>query len=558
MNGLLAQPLLSSLLPEPHTGFCYIYLRISDDKEGKELGVKRQEEDCRKLAAELGLIVVRVFCDNDKSASTNHDVYRPDYEEMMGLLETGPVKIVLTYTRKRLTRKPAENEGQIRLGRFHGVQYIYVRGEALDLTVSANRKIDRIQAALDAGEPEDLQELILRKKQEDAKHGLTPGGPRTYGYGPVVGKNPLNSKDIRDPYQTIPEEVHILHEGKRRTLAGDSQQLIVTDWNQRGTRTARAGDVIKYKGVERVCDGLWTVGKFSRTLLNESYVQFDPTGHPSDCPCLRNPETGGTRVHRNDRHRALWPAIFTRAEHEAMKAMFSHKPWSNHGRIKGRTYLLSGIVCCGGTWKDGDRKGRLCGGLMYGQGKTYKLADGSTKYQRRYACKKWDNHGLRAGCCTVFRIADPVEKLVSEAVLHRFDSPEIHRALAPTDSEDAMAAVLQTLGGLHARREQLAAEYAAGEHEKEDYHVMRTVIRANIAEAETEKKRLMSAKAKSLALPADGGTLRELWETASLEWRASVIKLVVERVIIHPGRPGERNWHGWNFDPARVEIVWLH
>ena len=47
-----------------------IYCRISNDPEGRELGVERQEEDARLLAARLGLDVVKVFTDNDVSAST--------------------------------------------------------------------------------------------------------------------------------------------------------------------------------------------------------------------------------------------------------------------------------------------------------------------------------------------------------------------------------------------------------------------------------------------------------------------------------------------------------
>jgi site-specific DNA recombinase len=63
-----------------------IYLRISDDREGRALGVERQEEDCRTLAEQLGVRIIKVFCDNDRSASTNTDEYRPDYEDMMQLL----------------------------------------------------------------------------------------------------------------------------------------------------------------------------------------------------------------------------------------------------------------------------------------------------------------------------------------------------------------------------------------------------------------------------------------------------------------------------------------
>ncbi|MCX4698995.1 recombinase family protein [Streptomyces sp. NBC_01373] len=533
----------------------FAYLRISDDVEGKQLGVQRQEEDIRALAAQLGVTLVRIYCDNDISASTNSTEYRPDYEDMMTQLEAGPVKIVLSYTKARLTRKPEENERQIKLARAHGVQYKYVRGQALDLTISNNRKMDRIQNVMDAGTAEDIQELALRKKLQNAREGKWDGGARTFGYGLVIGYDPVKKKDIIDPYQARENEVAALKDGKRRTLAGDSQFICVQSWNSQGVKTTRAGQKTTNKktGEVTVCDGRWDVGKFKRTLLNESYVQFDPTGHPTDCPCLKNPETGGTRIHKEERHRAKWPFVFTRAEHDAMVAMFNgrEKYWVNKGSVRARTYLLSGFTECGGTWRDTSKKGQYCGGVMYGQGKTYPLADGSTRYVRRYACKKWDKTGERLGCCSVFRVADQVEAYVTEQVLYRFDSPEIMRALTPATNELRMAEVIQELAELQIRRELLAAEYAAGEHEKEDYHVMKKTVVDKLAVLDTEKKQLMSAKAKSLAVPTDGG-LRALWEDASIEWRASVTRLVVEKVVIRPTKRGGK------FDPDDVEIVWLH
>lgn len=524
------------------------YLRISDDREGKELGVARQEEDIRTLAAQLGVTLVRIYCDNDISASTNTNEYRPDYEDMMGQLEVGPVRIVLSYTKSRLTRKPEENERQIKLARQHGAQYFYVRGQGLDLRVSANRKMDRIQNALDAGVAEDIQELALRKKLQNAREGKWDGGRRTYGYGKVIGYDPIKERDICDPYQVREEEIAILQEGKRRTLAGDSQFTIIRDWKSRSVKTSLG------------CD--WTVGRFKRTLLNESYVVFDPTGHPTDCPCLKNEVTGGTRIHHDERHRAKWPGVFTRAEHDAMVAVFNgrEKLWASKGGSspKARRYLLTGICECGGTWPDTEKQGHYCGGQMYGQGKVYDTKKGRI-YQRRYACKKWDRDGSRLGCCTVFRIADAVEAFVTQQVLERFDSPDVIRALTPTDNEERMSEVVQELAELQVRREQLAAEYAAGEHEKDDYRVMVKTIKNKTDVLDAEKRQLVSAKAKSLAVPTDGG-LREIWDQASIEWRASVIKLVVEKVIIHPGRPGGKRWpdkNGWCFNPDLVEIVWL-
>lgn len=523
------------------------YLRISDDREGQKLGVQRQEEDLRAFADYLGVKLVRIYCDNDISASTNTTEYRPDYEDMMGQAEVGPVKIILSCTTNRLTRKPEETERQIKLARTQGVKYLYARSQSLDLQFAANRRMARYQAANDAGEAEELQERVLRKKLADAREGKTSGGRRTYGYGKVIGHNPITGKDICDPYKVRDEEVAVLQEGKRRILAGDAQFTIMKDWKERGIVTA-TGQV-------------WRVGPFKTALLKECYVEFDPTGHPTDCPCLKNPETGGTRVHHEERHRAKWPSIFTRPERDALKAMFDsrEKYWvgKKGSGVAARSYLLSSITECGGTWRDTDKVGQYCGGHMYGQGKTYNYADGSSKTQRRYACKKWERDGSRLGCCSVFRIAEPVEQFVTEQVLERFDSPAIAQALAPANNELRMAELIQELAQLQTRREVLAAEYAAGEHDKDDYRVMVQTIKDKFAVAETEKKQLLSAKAKSLAVPTDGG-LREAWKTASIDWKASVIRLVVEKVVIHPGRSGQKMWNGWRFDPDLIEIVWLH
>src|SRR5690625_7584956 len=48
-----------------------LYVRISDDPEGLEKGVERQEADCRAYAESLGYEVVEVFRENDTSASSS-------------------------------------------------------------------------------------------------------------------------------------------------------------------------------------------------------------------------------------------------------------------------------------------------------------------------------------------------------------------------------------------------------------------------------------------------------------------------------------------------------
>ncbi len=489
------------------------YLRISDDREGKELGVKRQEEDIRVLADFLGVTLVHIYCDNSISASTNTNERRPDYDEMMNRLEAGPIRIVLSYSTNRLTRKPEETELQIKLAREYGVQYYYARGQMLDLHVAANRRMARYQAANDAGEAEELQERVVRKKLADAVQGKTNGGPRAYGYGPIVGTHPITGKDLRDPYQLVDHEITVLYECRERALAGESQMLIVKRLNARGIPTAKG-----YK---------WTVGKLRRTLLNRSYVIFD----------ANDPEQRGTRTHKGAEHRGAHPGIFTRVEHEMLATIFHNNQTPYGDKPSGRSYLLSGFTYCG-----------LCGGKMYGQNKHER-----GKKIRRYHCKKYNNRGEQVGCCRIFRIADPVEHLVSEAVLDRFDSPEVHEALALAEDKEQAHELTQRLVQLGQRRKILAEEHALTPYE--DYSIMLGAIKTKIEAIQTDLAKLRSNSAKKALLPADGN-LRIAWDNASLEWRAAVIKLLVRRVVIHPSKPGGTMWRSWRFDPVSVTIEW--
>lgn len=59
-----------------------VYVRISDDPEGTERGVERQEADCRAYAAEHGWEVVAVFKENDTSAFKQRTITLPSGERV--------------------------------------------------------------------------------------------------------------------------------------------------------------------------------------------------------------------------------------------------------------------------------------------------------------------------------------------------------------------------------------------------------------------------------------------------------------------------------------------
>src|SRR4051812_38035042 len=79
-----------------------VYVRISRDRVGAGLGVERQEQDCRLLAARVGAEVVQVFVDNDLSAFSGKP--RPGYQSLLAAIAAGSVDTVLAWHTDRLHR----------------------------------------------------------------------------------------------------------------------------------------------------------------------------------------------------------------------------------------------------------------------------------------------------------------------------------------------------------------------------------------------------------------------------------------------------------------------
>jgi hypothetical protein len=83
-----------------------IYLRISEDKTGEELGVTRQREDCEALIERRGWAPTAEFCDNDVSAAGK--VTRPGFVALLAAIERGEVDVVVAWALPRLVRTPRD------------------------------------------------------------------------------------------------------------------------------------------------------------------------------------------------------------------------------------------------------------------------------------------------------------------------------------------------------------------------------------------------------------------------------------------------------------------
>lgn len=196
------------------------YRRISDDREGEELGVIRQDQDLDQLAASRGYMVVGDYPDDDISASTRSTKPRPAYERLIRDARAGMFEVILAYTSSRLTRRPRELEDLIELAEKHKIRFEYVRSPSFDLNTADGRQVARMLAASDAAEAERTGERVSRTRRQQAENGQYGGGRRPYGFGP-------------DGMTMDPGEVDVIRDAADQIIRGGSLRGVSRDLNDR-------------------------------------------------------------------------------------------------------------------------------------------------------------------------------------------------------------------------------------------------------------------------------------------------------------------------------------
>lgn len=276
-----------------------IYVRISQDREGRALGVERQEQDCRALAERIGCPVVAVYSDNDISASTRSKKVRPEYRQLIADAKAGHFGLVIAYTSGRLTRKPREHEDLIELAEQHGTQFQYVKSPSFDLNTSAGRRIARILAANDAGEAEDISERLKRERVQAAAAGEWNGGRRPYGYesdGTTVRR----------------EEADVILWASNEIATGASLRSLTHEFNERGLLTTAGNQ--------------WDTAAVSRML--------------------RRARNAGLRSHNGEIvSKAVWPGVVPEPLWRRVHAILSD-PARRTTPGNARVWLGSGLYFC--------------------------------------------------------------------------------------------------------------------------------------------------------------------------------------------------------------------
>lgn len=201
-----------------------IYARLSDDRDGRKVGVQNQLDDCRQLAEARGWTVQREFKDMSTSASKK-TVTRPAYNEMVAAFRVGEFDALLCWDLDRLTRQPRQLEDWIDAAEDRGLLIVTANGEA-DLSTDGGRLFARMKAAVGKGEAERNSARVKRNVLARQEAGRWHGGQVPFGY-----------QRGGDSIVPDPAERAFVDEAARRLLAGDTMYGITQDWNARGVST---------------------------------------------------------------------------------------------------------------------------------------------------------------------------------------------------------------------------------------------------------------------------------------------------------------------------------
>lgn len=460
------------------------------------LGVERQRADCEALVTARGWELAGLYVDNDLSAYSGKE--RPEYRRLLADLGSGAVDAVVAWHPDRLHRSPRELEPFIDVVEARGAAVETVSAGPIDLSTPSGRAVARTLGAWSRFESEHKGERLARKAQERAEAGRpNVSGVRPFGLS-------------RDWSAVVPAEADAIREAIARILAGDSIRALCIDWNARGILTTTGGRWQPHP-LRRMLTSAYLAG------IRELYGYERLIGRSGEAKNVKR-STPSVSV------AGTWPAIIDADALERVRAIL-RDPARRTTLSNARSYLLAGFVVCG-----------ACGRRM--------VARPRADHVRRYICAKGP---MYLGCGTAI-VAEPLEALLTEAILLRLDSPAFEAAVRSAGEANG--------GGHDAQR--LREDEAALDELARDHYVERIIGRGEFLTARKALEARIEAARRTLAArtitgsaAALAGSARLRWPALSFDARRAIIDALLERVTIGPGRPGYNR-----FDSTRVDVTW--
>lgn len=505
-----------------------IYLRISDDPEGREEGVERQEELCRTVAKRLRADVVKIYKDNDISASTNSTKPRPDYDQMLADARRHLFDIIIAYKSARLTRRPREHIGQVELAREFGTEFHYYASPSFDLNTAAGREVALIMAARDAAEPEHLSEQALAQRRQARLKGKVTGGPRAFGYERGLMK-------VRE------DEADMIRAAVKLVLAGGvwSIQSITKDWTKKCPPTTWTKRRVRLllleadpatltpeyrrlaKEVRRRVEDDESLIEIAASFVDRRIVVPGAEWNRGTVrEILMNPRYAKILYVDGRKIKARWPRIISEDDHYAVCAILGDAKRTTNGGRNSLRWLGGGIYQCGVDGCNSDM--RPSGASAWGPG-----------VSAIYRCRVSSHAAISAPA---------VDAVVHQAVVGilRANAARLAAAARP-DAEQRLSALRAKRDALRARLSANADRYATMEIDEDEYLRIRDAVTPQIVEAEQALDALLDRSAVGeLAGASDpGAAYLALGTQGRLNQQRAIMRELLT-VTILPGGKGRK------------------
>lgn len=492
-----------------------IYCRISDDREGRQAGVGRQETECRRLAARLGWGVVAVLVDNDLSAYSGKP--RPNYDRMLEMLRGGEADAVLALAPTRLYRRIGDALGFLDMVAELDIAVQTVKAGRYDLTTADGRRNARRAAVDNQYESELISERVRDAKAENLAAGAYRGGPRPFGFeGDGVTIREDEAKFIRDATEAV--------------ISGESLRSIAAAMTLAGARTVER----RY----RQPDG---------TRGEPESRQWEPEQLRK---MLRRARNAGLIEHHGEVvGKAQWePIIDEEMWRTCVSILENPERRTTTGNV--RKWLGGGLFLCG-----------VCGGPLKassaGSRERNKATGEAGEFQAAYRCRK-------AGTAAhVTRLAVLVDRRVEEMAIARLRRPDARELLLPPEESGPTRRDLDaTANTLRAKLDGITDDYNEDRITRKQMLEMTEATRKRLADV-TAEMAARSTKSVLASLPLATPEIAEQWPGYHLDKKRAIIDALMTVTVLpaRRGRPagfkpdpaGKRRTY---FDPNSVKIEW--
>lgn len=473
-----------------------IYCRISDDREGRKYGVRRQEDACLKYhRTKLDGEVVAVLIENDTSAY-DEKVRREKYELLLKMLSSGEANGVLALTSRRLQRQYKQAFAFLDLVEEKSIAVATVKGGSYDLTTADGRRDARRNAIEDQHESEEISERVTDAKADLAAQGKWGGGKRPFGYE-------------RDGVTIRKAEADGLIWAARQILVGVPISAAAKKLADDGL-TTHSGNPVDASTLRRCLINPRYIGKRVYRPAGKPKL---PQAHYADDEIVSDAEWDG--VFKTDKQQRLFQGV------RALLLDPDRKIHDMHGE---RVWLGTSLYNCG----------------QPGCGSTVKSAAPGGQ-PPSYTCKR-KQHVSRQAELTDAYVRESVAVLLAEL-------PPV------TEDQAERAEELQArAAGLRARLNELARQFSGGTIDGEQLAAGSKPLRAELEEIKSAQDELPRQAAARRVLERDDAV--EAFLSGDIYYQRLTISTLVT-VTLLPGKKGRPK--GWKpgqpyFDPETIRV----